>query len=198
MAYNPTTWGSNDVITKDRLNKMEQGIVSASKLSVTDIDTDKDWNGKNITNVGSVYAGKVSAKIIPEIIASDELRASSPGEKIGTWETTYSKLKEITIGEVYGSENSVRVKFNTHLYFASAGGAAYARVYVNGVAYSDELAITAYAWKSFSVDVTGIKTGDKVQLYLKGDGSQRGMVDGFSVYYDLVDIVLLPATTATL
>ena len=38
MAYNPTTWGSNDVITKDRLNKMEQGIVSASKLSGTDID----------------------------------------------------------------------------------------------------------------------------------------------------------------
>jgi len=52
MAYNPTTWGSNDVITKDRLNKMEQGIVSASKLSGTDIDTDKDWNGKNITNLG--------------------------------------------------------------------------------------------------------------------------------------------------
>jgi len=54
MAYNPTTWGSNDVITKDRLNKMEQGIVSASKLSGTDIDTDKDWNGKSITNVGAI------------------------------------------------------------------------------------------------------------------------------------------------
>jgi hypothetical protein len=54
MAYSPTTWGSNDVITKDRLNKMEQGIVSASKLSGTDIDTDKDWNGKNITNLGKI------------------------------------------------------------------------------------------------------------------------------------------------
>ena len=54
MAYNPTTWGSNDVITKDRLNKMEQGIVSASKLSGTDIDTDKNWNGKNITNLGKI------------------------------------------------------------------------------------------------------------------------------------------------
>ena len=54
MAYNPTTWESNDVITKDRLNKMEQGIVSASKLSGTDIDTDKNWNGKNITNLGKI------------------------------------------------------------------------------------------------------------------------------------------------
>ena len=56
MAYSPTTWNTNDVITKDRLNKMEQGIVSASKLSGTDIDTDKDWNGKNITNVGTILA----------------------------------------------------------------------------------------------------------------------------------------------
>ena len=70
MAYNPTTWGSNDVITKDRLNKMEQGIVSASKLSGTDIDTDKDWNGKNITNVGAVTANAVG-------VASPELTVSS-------------------------------------------------------------------------------------------------------------------------
>ena len=54
MAYNPTTWGSNDVITKDRLNKMEQGINTASKLSGTDIDADKNWNGKNITNLGKI------------------------------------------------------------------------------------------------------------------------------------------------
>jgi len=60
MAYNPTTWGSNDVITKDRLNKMEQGIVSASKLSGTDIDTDKDWGGKNITNVGVIRTSDVT------------------------------------------------------------------------------------------------------------------------------------------
>ena len=59
MAYNPTTWGSNDVITKDRLNKMEQGIVSANKLSGTDIDADKDWGGKNITNVGSLGAASI-------------------------------------------------------------------------------------------------------------------------------------------
>ena len=59
MAYSPTTWNTNDVITKDKLNKMEQGIVSASKLSGTDIDTDKDWNGKNITNVGGLEITEV-------------------------------------------------------------------------------------------------------------------------------------------
>ena len=68
MAYNPTTWGSNDVITKDRLNKMEQGIVSASKLSGTDIDTDKDWNGKEVTNIAirdATYVGTSEYALVP-------------------------------------------------------------------------------------------------------------------------------------
>jgi hypothetical protein len=64
MAYNPTTWKTDDVITKDRLNKVEQGIVSASKLSGTDIDTDKDWGGKNITNAGTISCAKVSPNLI--------------------------------------------------------------------------------------------------------------------------------------
>ena len=68
MAYNPTTWGSNDVITKDKLNKIEQGINTASKLSGTDIDTDKNWNRKNITNVDFIEAKRIR----PE--ASDEVQ----------------------------------------------------------------------------------------------------------------------------
>ncbi len=173
--------------------------MDALRVSALTIDADKNWNGKTITNVGSVYAGKVSAKIIPEIIASDEVRASSPATVTGPAAATYIKVKEITIGEVYGSENSVRVKFNARTYFnPSFSGHAYARVYVNGVAKSDELAITSIDSAPFSVDVTGIKTGDKVQLYLRGNGSQMGVVDGFNVCYDLVDVALLPATTATL
>ena len=61
MAYNPTTWGSNDVITKDKLNKIEQGINTASKLSGTDIDTDKDWGGKSINNVNMLTVNKIKA-----------------------------------------------------------------------------------------------------------------------------------------
>ncbi len=69
MVYNPTTWGSNDVITKDRLNKIEQGINTASKLSGTDIDADKNWGGKSITNVGQLQANSVTTTtvtLIPE------------------------------------------------------------------------------------------------------------------------------------
>jgi hypothetical protein len=59
MAYSPTTWNTNDVITKDKLNKIEQGVKTGTLLSGTDIDTDKDWNGKNITNVGILGATSI-------------------------------------------------------------------------------------------------------------------------------------------
>jgi len=67
MAYSPTTWNTNDVITKDKLNKIEQGVKTATRLSGTDIDTDKDWGGKNITNVGTLSANSLILSE-PEII----------------------------------------------------------------------------------------------------------------------------------
>jgi hypothetical protein len=97
MAYNPTTWGSNDVITKDRLNKMEQGIVSASKLSGTDIDTDKDWNGKNITNVGALdtLTGNVGARSLFVDVPGDTVRKTVyPGVTVahGDGEVTVASI----------------------------------------------------------------------------------------------------------
>jgi len=32
MVYSPTTWGTNNVITRDKLNKIEQGVVASSLI----------------------------------------------------------------------------------------------------------------------------------------------------------------------
>ena len=77
MAYNPTTWGSNDVITKDKLNKIEQGINTASKLSGTDIDANKDWGGKNITNMKSLTLTEAAPDALTVIYPSNVVIASS-------------------------------------------------------------------------------------------------------------------------
>ena len=69
MAYTPHTW-NNEVITDAKLNAIEQGVRTGTLLSGTDIDGDKDWNGKNITNVGAVTANAVG-------VASPELTVSS-------------------------------------------------------------------------------------------------------------------------
>ncbi|OQB34645.1 MAG: hypothetical protein BWY06_03406 [Candidatus Latescibacteria bacterium ADurb.Bin168] len=85
MAYSPTTWNTNDVITKDKLNKIEQGINTASKLSGTDIDTDKDWNGKNITNLG-----KISPKTWLIVTGADPLLISKSHDSSTT--VTFAQL----------------------------------------------------------------------------------------------------------
>ena len=85
MVYSPTTWNTNDVITKDKLNKIEQGVKTATRLSGTDIDTDKDWNGKNITNLGYIEA----TRIRPE--ASDEVRWSKSGNVSVTIPQVYTQ-----------------------------------------------------------------------------------------------------------
>ena len=104
VAYSPTTWNTNDVITKDKLNKIEQGIVSASKLSGTDIDTDKDWNGKSITNVGMLQnqTGNVGARSGFVDAPGNTLRVSfSPGTVLGTNET--ATVATFTIPATYSS-----------------------------------------------------------------------------------------------
>ena len=97
MAYNPTTWGSNDVITKDRLNKIEQGINTASKLSGTDIDADKDWGGKSITNVGAIdtYTGNIGARSQFVDVPGDTVRKTVyPGVTVadGAGEVTVASI----------------------------------------------------------------------------------------------------------
>jgi len=84
MAYAPTTWDANDVITKDKLNKIEQGINTASKLSGTDIDTDKDWNGKSITNLDHIEANRIRP------VASDETRWAKSGSSSVTIPAIYT------------------------------------------------------------------------------------------------------------
>ena len=77
MVYSPTTWNTNDVITKDKLNKIEQGVKTGTLLSGTDIDADKDWNGKSITNLNALQAGTVNG-IVPVPPPSSHLITVEP------------------------------------------------------------------------------------------------------------------------
>ena len=73
MAYSPTTWNTNDVITKDKLNKIEQGVKTGTLLSGTDIDADKDWNGKNITNMKALTLTESSTPGLLMIYPTDSI-----------------------------------------------------------------------------------------------------------------------------
>ena len=106
MAYTPHTW-NNEVITDAKLNALENGLAAASKLSGTDIDVNKDWQGKAIINLDHIE----TIRILP--VASDETRRSGFG------------LTPVTVPAIY-TRGTVR-----------AGGQALAtktgKIYVDGV-----------------------------------------------------------------
>ena len=77
MAYNPTTWNTDDVITKDKLNKIEQGLHAVSKLSGIDIDGDKNWGGKSVTNMKSLTLTEAAPDALTIIYPSNTVIASS-------------------------------------------------------------------------------------------------------------------------
>ena len=127
MAYNPTTWGSNDVITKDRLNKMEQGIVSASKLSGTDIDTDKDWGGKSITNMKALTLTESSTPGLLMIYPTNSIIWQSSIQR-STSKLTYTELKRVTSSHT----GSIRIRLTISPTSGYSSDSVYVGIVVGG------------------------------------------------------------------
>jgi len=107
MAYDPTVWETYDVITKERLNKLEQGARTGTLLSGTDINTDKDWNGKNISNIG-----KISPKTMLVLFGNDPVLITKSG----------APSFSITFGQQIEGIGHVRVVFSgTRVDYCSSG-----------------------------------------------------------------------------
>jgi hypothetical protein len=167
MAYAPTTWDANDVITKDKLNKIEQGINTASKLSGTDIDTDKDWNGKNITNLGYIEA----TRIRPE--ASDEVRWSKSGNV------------SVTIPQVY-TQGTVKISMSVSGYHdGDYWRTRYGTLSIDGVT---KKTISAESAPNTLIDVYAVSGGSVVSF--SGDG-----VGAVSISCSDTVPILYPTTT---
>ena len=149
MAYNPTTWGSNDVITKDRLNKMEQGVRTGTLLSGTDIDTDKDWNNKAITNLGSLTShgktilnssGEFAGGGAAYVLYADPTCAAANlcNQVLGEYSRSslsYGKMVELSpipsSVAIPNVKHTVTVQWQTRIYYG-APYTGYTRVYING------------------------------------------------------------------
>jgi hypothetical protein len=116
MAYSPTTWNTNDVITKDKLNKIEQGVKTGTLLSGTDIDTDKDWNGKSIVNISSLSSSiytSTNVKLLPINLPHPKtIRKSFTGSRSGKGTVdlgTFTVPSEYIEGSIIGVEGWVQI-----------------------------------------------------------------------------------------
>ncbi len=185
MAYSPTTWNTNDVITKDKLNKIEQGVKTATRLSGTDIDANKNWGGKNITNIGQVSANSYTSpksKLYP--IISDAIpktiRKTLSGTRGGKGTIdlgVFNIPPEYIDGSIIGVSGSVTVN-QWQSYTCSAS----LIIYVNGV---EKKRFTASAYGGYGetitenfIDHVPIKGGDVISVLVSGQpaGSQYDIV----------------------
>ena len=159
MAYNPTTWGSNDVITKDRLNAIEQGVRAGTLLSGTDIDADKDWKGRNIPNVGIITGRGLQATQKKSYAVSDTVIHAVPGE-VGAQTTSPQTTHMATVPQGYMT-SKFRIKFDYH---GNGQRVGYARLLRNGRRAGVELIIYNTDWTTYSVDLDDVEPGTVFQV----------------------------------
>jgi hypothetical protein len=158
MVYTPHTW-NNEVITDAKLNAIEQGVRAGTLLSGTDIDTDKDWNGKNITNVGIITGRGLQATQKKSYAVSDTVIHAVPGE-VGARTTSPQTTHTATVPPGYMT-SKFRVKFDYH---GNGSRACHAQLLRNGRQVGDNLTFYDTNWTTYSVDLDDVEPGTVFQV----------------------------------
>lgn len=88
-----------------------------------------------------------------------------------TTSSTYVKMLEKTlfIGGTYRIDFALRS--------GTSGQNAFARIYRNGIAVGIERYTSYTSVTSFTEDISGWSSGDKIQLYMRGSGSNYSVID---------------------
>lgn len=159
----PAPSGATDAATKGYADTF-------GSLSGINIDTDKDWMGHNLSNLGEMSCSHVKTK--SEAVASDNLKYTNPhfiSHEVRMNPVGWKKYLDITVsGDLYGSNNTFRAKWE-YAHYTDQGGSSSTRIYVNGVPKGE--IHTSSTWlgpgnyNEVSEDITGIKAGDHVELW---------------------------------
>lgn len=119
----------------------------------------------NNSGTGTVIRGNVGySDNSSTYIAADAPVLATAGTDEKPNSTTYTKMKEIVIGQ---SSGTVRVVFQ--LRTENGAETAYGRIYVNGVAAGTEQSTTNTVFQTYTEDIA-VGVGDLLQLYSK-DGT---------------------------
>ena len=174
VAYSPTTWNTNDVITKDKLNKIEQGVKTGTLLSGTDIDADKDWAGKAITNIGALQnqTGNLGARTGFVDVPGDVLRQTFTPNIALNYNDPPATLATFTIPANYSADHDSNFRigvWKTTSYFTFSTSIT---VYRNGTQIGSlEM---GYGQSAGNVDTTGgCAAGDVITVKGKYNGDER-------------------------
>jgi hypothetical protein len=137
-------------------------------------------SGKFLTTNGSAASwGTPSTLTYVSDTTSGSLVAVADTER-STTEISYTKLKEFVIN----GSGSVFVSFD----LKANGATGYARIYKNGVAVGTERSKTADTYTTYTETISGLVSGDLVQLYAKRSGVVQATVRNFRLYASLMAV----------
>ena len=179
MAYTPHTW-NNEVITDAKLNAIEQGVRAGTLLSGTDIDTDKNWGGKNITNVGTVSAAKYGC-------ATYILTASPHGQicyqdNIAAGSGSSATPVLIKTAPAVPTKFSGTIQVNFGVMCTSSVDSAVAHVYKNGVAIPGAtVSVSGHYKTNVGSIATDVSPGDIIAIYRSTTGNGLGAITTFEI-----------------
>jgi len=188
MAYTPHTW-NNEVITDAKLNALENGLAAASTLTGTDIDANKDCNGKTFSNLN--IGGNSNLLMLAS--ASDTIVTAATGTKPITSDEPL-KVFEIWLSPQNAGGSTYRCKYDlVATYFAM-----YAALYVNDVQVGPTRLLVASS-QAYAEDLV-LKGGDRVQVYTWGEPGGSGYSTYLQLCADFVPVALssTPSNRVTL
>ena len=175
------------VTKKITYSNLEANIFSTPADSIlSGLDADKSGT----PSVGDVYYATDTKKLylcdavdvwtgLVGVCASDNLKQSADTQR-NTNSSNWTLRKEIQINY----SGVIRVKFD--LCRDNVNNVFQGQIYINGAGVG-RVREGLTTWTTFTEDIR-IGSGDRVQLYLKSDGSNRIYCRNFRIYYDKVTV----------
>ena len=142
-------------------DKIDTELDKALKISGTTIDADKNWNGKNITNVNSIDAVTLYGEKIYTgytVTASENTLVTFPNRTVSEGEGLV-RIVHFVVGKFcQGTSNTLRVSG-----YITTGG-YYSTIQVK---HNSTTVLNAeVSNKAFSVDLSGVKANDVIEIYM--------------------------------
>lgn len=186
MAYTPHTW-NNEVITDAKLNAIEQGVRTGTLLSGTDIDADKDWAGKAITNVGNLQAAAIYPRVCT---ASDTVRRTVGSTSWSDYDGKFTGMQVLLSTMIppapyymvnAGKTMSVRVKFvHSTVRYRTNPTQSKSVILVDGVKLWESTAVPYGSPLTVSQDVN-VDGGSVIEVACTSITGGTGISDGIHI-----------------
>ena len=193
-AHGDVDW---HIPVNENWDKIDTELDKALKISGTTIDADKDWGGKNITNVGTLTAKSLVLTepgfIIVPIRTTDAnyLLKSSDAEVSGSDTDAWVLLKSLPPLPANVVSASVYVSY---YHGTNGNNITKTRIYVNGEPVGTVHEATS-SWHTYGEVISGLKAGDVIQIYGQRDPSlkQRPHVKNLRVYGTGIKSIPIPS-----